>query len=685
MDEAVFSQFPSGLHILDTQLRLLRFNSSAKNRERFPLEGRIGHSMKEILRDFDIDEHTIETAYRLARSVLETGEPVHDFEGRARTFSDPRFEAVFSVSWFRLQDPDGGRVLGVAAVLTDITEQLRAQQRLRLLDRAGTRIGATLDIVRTAQELADAAVPELADVVTVDLLDPVLSGEAPARGESLERLPLRRVGYRSGLDQPDRGLAGVGQISGASLGAQLRHSLADLRPQLVRALDRDPEWLAADPDQVRRLLAVGVHSLMAVPLTARGVVLGLVCLYRCRDPLAYEEGDLVLAAQLAARAALCLDNARLYARELSAARILRLSLRPAEVPEHAALETAQSYVPSGSGGDWFDVIQLSGARVALVVGSTSGRSIQAAAAMGELRAAIRALSGLDLLPDELLSRLHDLVARLGGERRSAARAGPEVEPWRATCLYTVYDPVSRRYSMARAGDQPAPAVVGPDGSAELVHLPEGRALGEGVADYTTVVRTLPEGSVITLYNAALIENSSTEERRRRLDRLREVLAPEGRSLQEACDIILEARSRGRSAHDAVLLLARTRVLDADHLASWVLPNDPAAVSRARRLVAEQLDRWGLEELGFSTELVVSELVTNAVRYSNGPVALRLIRDRALICEVADEAATSPQLRRADDADEGGRGLFIVSQVTQRWGYRPSRRGKAIWTEQALPE
>jgi serine phosphatase RsbU (regulator of sigma subunit)/anti-sigma regulatory factor (Ser/Thr protein kinase) len=477
----------------------------------------------------------------------------------------------------------------------------------------------------------------------------------------------------------------VGEISGASLGSQLRHSLTDLQPQLVRALDRDPEWLGADPDQVRRLLAVGVHSLMAVPLTARGVVLGLVCLYRCREPLAYEDGDLVLAAQLAARAALCLDNARLYARELSAARILRLSLRPAEVPEHAALETAQSYVPSGSGGDWFDVIQLSGARVALVTGATSGRSIQAAAAMGELRAAIRALSGLDLLPDELLGRLHDLVARLGGERRSAARTGPEAQPWHATCLYTVYDPVSRRYSMARAGDQPAPAVIGPDGTAELVRLPAGRALGEGVADYTTVVRTLPEGSVITLYNAALVADSTAEERRSRLERLREAVALGGRSLQEACDLILEARSAGRAAHDAVLLLARTRVLDADHLAAWVLPNDPAAVSRARRLAADQLDRWGLPELGFATELVVSELVTNAVRYSDGPVALRLIRDRALICEVADEAATSPQLRRADDADEGGRGLFIVAQVTQRWGYRPSRRGKTIWTEQALPE
>ena len=681
--EAVFSQFPSGLHILDTGLRIVRFNSSAQHLERFPMEGAVGRPLGEVLRRFDIDEDTIVSAERLARRVLEIGEPERDFVARARTFSDRRYEAVFSVSWFRLQEP-GGQVLGVAAVLADITKQFRARERLRLLDRAGTRIGTTLDIVRTAQELAEAVVPGFADVVTVDLLDPVLGGEAPAPGAPTEHLPLRRVGYLAGDGAPDPDPSGTGELSETSLGSQLRYSLVELRPQLVRHLDHDPEWLSPDPDEVERLLAAGVHSLMVVPLTAREVVLGLVCLYRCRAPLAFEDGDLVLAAQLSARAALCLDNARLYARELLAARILRLSLRPAEVPEHAAVETAHSYLPSGPGGDWFDVIQLSGARVALVVGATSGRSIRAAAAMGELRAAVRALSGLDLPPDELLTRLHDLVTRLDGERHQAGLDSPDEEPWRAVCLYTVYDPVSRTYWMARAGGQPPPIIVGPDGSVEVVAVPEGPILGEGLAEYATGVRTLPEGSVITLYTASLLANAPAGDRQGRLDRLRAILLDPGHSLQQSCELILQARAGGLPGHDAVLLLARTRVLDADQLADWVLPNDPTAVAEARKLAARQLDHWGLPELGFATELVVSELVTNAVRYSNGPVGLRMIRDRALICEVTDEARTAPQLRRADDADEGGRGLYIVAQVTRRWGHRPTGRGKTIWTEQDLP-
>jgi len=682
---AVFSQFPSGLHILDTRLRFLRFNSAAQHNERFSLEGAIGRPLGEVLRRFDIDDTTVLTAERLARQVLATGEPARGFLVHVRLFSDRHAEMVASISWFRLQDP-GGRVLGVAAVITDITEQHRAQERLRLLDRAGARIGTTLGIVRTAQELAEALVPDLADLATVDLLDPVLGGEAAVPGASVEQLPLRRVGHRAteGLTAPGPtppAAPGPAGASGPPLGSRIRHSLTELRPRLVRRLERETEWLAAEPEQVRLLLEAGLGSLIAVPLVARGSVLGVLCLYRHETAIPFEDADLVLAEQLAARAALCLDNARLHTQELSAARILRLSLRPAEVSEHSAVETAYSYLPTGTGGDWFDVIQLSGARVALVTGSTSGRSIRAAAAMGELRAAIRALSALDLQPGELLARLHDLVTRLGGERKRAAGSGTDAPLWRATCLYTVYDPIARTYAMARAGDQPSPAIVTPEGRTEVIDVPEGRTLGEGVPDYTTVVRRLPEGTVVTLYNAALLLENTRQER---VDRLLAALATGDRPLQEVCNAVLGTRAAVGDGHDAVLLMARTRVLGPDQLAAWTLPNDLTAVALARKLTAEQLDRWGLHGLCFATELVVSELVTNAVRYSTGPVLLRMIRDRALICEVTDDAATAPQLRRADDSDEGGRGLYIIAQVTQGWGHRAAGRGKTIWTEQALP-
>ncbi|MEJ8667555.1 GAF domain-containing protein [Streptomyces sp. MS1.AVA.1] len=164
--------------------------------------------------------------------------------------------------------------------------------------------------------------------------------------------------------------------------------MAALEPRLIRRLDQDTEWLALDPVRARALREAGVHSMMVVPLSARGVVLGLVCFYRAQCPDAYEDDDLALAVQLAARTAVCLDNARLYSRDHSAGQLLQFSLRPPEIPAHTAVETAHSYLPSGPSGDWFDVLP------------------RAAAVMGEIRAAIGALAALDLEPDELLERLH---------------------------------------------------------------------------------------------------------------------------------------------------------------------------------------------------------------------------------------------------------------------------------------
>lgn len=462
-------------------------------------------------------------------------------------------------------------------------------------------------------------------------------------------------------------------MSDIAFSAQYRQTLADLRPRMICRLDAENEWLAEESQRLRQLLAAGVHSLMVVPLFVRGAVLGVASFYRMQNPIPYEDDDLALAVRLNARVALCLDNARLRTRETSAARILQLGLRPPEVPVQAAVETAHSYLPSGSAGDWFDVIPLSGARVALVAGDTAGRSTHAAAVMGELRAAISALADLDLAPDELLERLHGLVTRLGGELRGFAEAGTDDLPMRATCLVVFYDPVSRRCTISTAG-HPSPVIAYPDGTMEVVDLPQGPPVGQGLAQYSAVQRELPEGSILVLYNTALLEASPHPTVRERLDRLREELRTEGRTLQAACDAILAVLTGQLPRHDAVLLLGRTRVLDSNHVASWSLTNAPEAVAEARRRATDQLAAWGLQELGFTTQLVVSELVTNAVRYAAGPIEVR-IRDSVLICEVADESSTAPQLRRADDADEGGRGLYITAQVTQRWGYRTAPRAR----------
>ncbi|MCC5474621.1 SpoIIE family protein phosphatase [Streptomyces barringtoniae] len=688
MDEAIlaalFSESPIGLHVLDTQLRIVRFNSAARHIHSFPLKGYLGRPLGELLRDYGVEDADVIES--MVREVLRTGTPKRDVLIRLRSRREPYTEAAASVSWFRLQDAQE-RPLGVAAALLDVTDRYRAQARLALLERASGRIGTSMDLFSTAQELADAAVPEFADTVTVDLLDPVLRGEAPESGPLVGGIPLRRAGWSSMHSIEESGSPMAGEVSGFPAESPFRHSMADLRPRLIGRLDPEAGWLSNEPFRYRLLTAIQVHSMIVTPMRARGLVLGLACFYRWRSPDAYEDDDLTLAEQLTARTALYLDNARQYIRGRSAARLLQPTPRPPEFPVHSAVETAHSYVPCQSGGDWFDVIPLPGGRVALVAGAISGQGTGAVTAMGELRAAIGALAALDLPPDELLERLHELVARLSGQESHPSQDASGSLMMGAHCLYAIYDPVTRQCAMSRAGALRLVAVL-PGGSAELAGIPSGPALGQGMPAYRTAERELPEGSVLILNSTALPRGCSLWDVEGRLDEVSALFAGGRRSLQEACDAVtrvLVHEQPGRPDYDVNVLLARTRAFGPDRLASWELRHEPESASKARKLTADRLTAWEIDELAFTTELVVSELVTNAVRYSDGPIGLRLIRDRTLVCEVTDTSSTVPQLRRAEDTDEGGRGLYLTAQLTQRWGTRPARRGKIIWAEQTIPD
>ncbi|GAA4985661.1 hypothetical protein GCM10025734_09320 [Kitasatospora paranensis] len=465
---ALFAQSPIGLHLLDTRLRLVRVSAAARLIRDFPLGRLVGRSLPEVLEACNVSgpEHV----ERTLREVLETGRPVRDLLVHARSRRRAAAQAVVSVACFRLQDPDG-TVLGVAVAINDITARARAEAGLRLLNRAATGVGTTLDILRTAQEVCDLAVPELADTMAVDVLDSVLRGEAPEPAAVLENAPLRRGGFRSVADPSRQGVPAVGEVGTYPFGTPYRQALADLAPVLIRRLAKDADWL--DPDRRRdaRLLAAGVHSMMVVPMRARGVVLGLACLYRWHTPTPFERTDLALAEQLTSMAALCLDNARLYSRERSVARILQRELRQGSGSGHAAVETAHAYLPAGTGGGWFDVIPLSGARVALTAGDTTGSLVNAAEAMGELRAALAALSDLDLPPDEILERLHDLAGRPHREAE-ADRA------WPASCLYAVYDPVTRICTLSSAG-HPRPSSSTPTARSSCWRCRRAHCSGEG--------------------------------------------------------------------------------------------------------------------------------------------------------------------------------------------------------------
>ncbi|MEU6669653.1 SpoIIE family protein phosphatase [Streptomyces sp. NPDC046727] len=549
-----------------------------------------------------------------------------------------------------------------------------ARERLNMLYDAGVGIGTSLDVTRTAEELAQLAVPRFADFATVDLFDAVLSGEEPRPGTALCRAACAGV-------RKDAPLYPVGErIRWVATSPQAR-ALTTGQSVVVPQLREEPGWRAQDLERTDQVLAYGIHSLITVPLRAGSLVLGVANFWRSQKPQPFDSEELALAEELVARAAVSIDNARRYTREHSMAVTLQRSLLPRTLPEQDALEIAYRYLPaqSGVGGDWFDVLPLSGARVALVVGDVVGHGLHAAATMGRLRTAVHNFSALDLPPDELLGLLDELVGRIDQDETAATGAAVVTG---ATCLYAIYDPVSRVCTVARAG-HPPPALVHPDGSVEFSDVPVGPPLGLGGLPFETAELELAEGSRLVLYTDGLVEDRERDIDEG-LDLLRDALSrTPGASPEDTCRTVLD-RLPARPSDDVALIVARTRVLGADRVAQWQVPSDPAAVSQVRSSVTRKLADWGLDELAFTTELVLSELVTNAIRYGRGPIGVRLLRDRTLICEVSDRSTTSPHLRYAASTDEGGRGLFLVAQLADRWGTRYTPHGKVIWAEQPLP-
>ncbi|MFG2396372.1 SpoIIE family protein phosphatase [Streptomyces lydicus] len=651
------TQSPVGLGIYDTDLRLTWGNAAFIREIGLPLKDFLGVRAEALYPGGEfVTEGYPRTLDGVMQQVLDTGEPVLDLHFVGQQPSEPGPEHVWSCSYYRLLDARG-QVLGVCEDAFDITDRYRAQRRLNLLVAAGRRIGTTLDMTVTAREMTEVAVPDFASLVAVDLVESVLAGEEPGPRDGA--LPtLVRVATRSAGDPPD-------------------------------ASPHDPYRLAYPPGSLpyRSLSSGGMvrgESTMVVPLRAGGAAMGLVTFTREGEPAFFDKGEIALADELVTRTAVSLDNARRFAREHTAALTLQRNLLPQHLPEQSAVDLAYRYLPSddraGVGGDWFDVIELSGTRVGLVVGDVVGHGLEAAATMGRLRTTVRALAQLDLSPDELLSRLDDLVGQTAEDRPGA---GPDDVATGVTCLYAVYDPVSRRCTMARAGHLP-PAVVEPGGGLSFPELPAGPPLGLGGLPFESLEIELPVGSLVALFTDGLVETRDRDVERG-LRTLGRVLTDHDRPLDELCDRALaELLPDGPGADDSALLLVRTRELGVRQVTAWELPAEPAAVGRARELATRQLREWGLEELTYTTELAVSELVTNAIRHASGPLHLRLLRDRTLLTEVSDTGHTSPHLRHAASDDEGGRGLFIVAQLVQRWGTRYTPYGKTIWTEQAFP-
>jgi PAS domain S-box-containing protein len=686
--DGFLTRSPVGMAVLDLQLRYVWMNETLEHLGGVPREQRLGRRLTELLPGLQA-----ETIEGLMHKVLATGEPVIDYEYLGWSWADPHRRHAYSTSFFPLLGVDNSYT-GVCYMVLDVTERWNARQLLSLVNEAGTTIGRTLDVMRTAQELADFAVPRFADFVIVDLLESVLSTEGHGAwlsdaGPAPAKPMMRRAGMSSVREGCPEAVARIGDRADFLPPPHDVHLLTNGEPVLVQVLDPDDDlWIAEEPARAESIRRYGLHSLISVPMRARNTALGLTTFVRSINPVSFQPDDVLLAREVVARAALCVDNARRYTREHTAAVTLQRSLLPHALTGGTALEIASSYLPAdpsgGVGGDWFDVIPLSGARVGLVVGDVVGHGITAAATMGRLRTAVQTLADMEMPPDELLAHLDDLVLRLSEERTHEQEADRSTTEsfLGATCLYAVYDPVTRRCTMARAG-HPPPVVVAPDGQVTFPELPAGPPLGLGGMAFESHELELAENSLIGLYTDGLVEGGHYD-MELGMARLGELLARSDPDLESLCSDVVRQLVPVPQPDDIALLLARTHTLGDDHVVSWEVPVDPAAVSDMRARATRVVETWGLGELTMTTQLIVSELVTNAIRYAEPPIRLRMLRDSRLTCEVADASSTAPRLRHARSTDEGGRGLFLVAQLAHRWGARHTAEGKVIWAEQEIP-
>lgn len=680
--QAVFGQSPFGFLLIDTDLRVRRAN------ERFAsiYGGTVDDHRGKGVYDYLISPEAERVSATLRR-VLETGDSITDMHITGLVpGSDERRH--WSINLYRVHS-GSGRPIGVAWLGLDITarraaarEAAAARRNLALLNEAGSRIGNSLDLETTARELLDVVVPGFCDLATVDLYQGLLAGDETPPGLADGSAELRRVAFASAVsDAPFAGggdPVSMGAVHHFPFNSPCADALRTARPQLVPAEDNG-----------------AIQSTLAVPMVAHDTVVGLAQFSRTKGSEPFGERDRALAWELAARTAVSIDNARLYRREHERALILQRSLLPPGDPEASGLDIACRYLPGNAatevGGDWFDVIELPGNRTALVVGDVMGRGLRAAVAMGELRTAVRTLALLDLEPAEVLSALDEIARGLGtpGGVQQATRAARQPrdadlsEVYLATCIYAVYDSVTRRCTFANAGHLP-PVLVEPGEDALMLDVPPGMPLGVGGEPFEEVEVELPEGSLLALYTDGLVE-SRDHPLDEGLQAFVGALRDPSPQLEDVCDHVLSTLDTHHGEDDIALLMARVQGLPADSVGDWTLPREPRSVGRAREYTRTQLTAWGLEPLIDTTELLVSELVTNALRYGEGEIRLRLLLDRMLVCEVWDAGLVQPRRRRARDTDEGGRGLQLVGLLSAAWGSRRTPRGKTVWFELPLPD
>ncbi|MBC2903066.1 SpoIIE family protein phosphatase [Streptomyces cupreus] len=644
----------------------------------FPGAEELARRLPEILPSMSVGESS-----RIVAQILELGYPVLEFSQNDRVPVTPDWGVPRRAERrARRERAARAAVLGVPVPAEDAEdsedlEYAAVRERLEFLNEVSGRIGSSLDLSRTIVEVSKAVVPRFTDVAGTYLREQVVAGEGFPEGVPDTTTMWHRVAVEH-TDEPGRwdDVVPVGEAMPFPAHTPFFQCMTTGEPVLVPRISEEMGHAIASQFEKRdiRPLITG-RSMLVVPLKARNVVLGFMILLRHPERPVFNDMDRVTGAELAARAGLVLDNARMYTFQESVAETLQDSMLPHIPPRMAGCDIATRYLPGTLlgrvGGDWFDSVKLPGARTALVVGDVMGHGLNSAAMMGQLRTAVQTMAALDLPPAQLLRNLDDLAQRLG-------------DTYLATCLYAVYDPIAGKLQIANAGHIP-PVLVRADGRSELLDLPTGAPIGVGGVPFEAVRVRVEPGDRLVMCTDGLVEVRG-EDIGVGLATLCESAAHPAASMDDACDTIIRAlNTRGGRKDDVALLMARLNGIEPEDVAEWRIALDPVEVGRARAVVREQLHDWGLARHIEVAELLVSELVTNALRHSHSrPVDLRLVRGDTLLCEVDDDDHELPTLMNAGPDDELGRGLRLVSTLAREWGTSRTSAGKTVWFELTLP-
>lgn len=645
----------------------------------FPGAEDLAGKLPEILPSMSVDESA-----RIVGQILELGYPVLEFSQNDRVPVTPDWGVPRRVERRARREraaQAAAQGLPIPREYSDEAEDLEyaaVRERLEFLNEVSGRIGTSLDLSQTIVEVSRAVVPRFTDVAGTYLREQVVAGEGFPDGAPDTTTMWHRVAVEH-TDEPGRwdDVVPVGEAMPFPAHTPFFQCMTSGEPVLVPRISEQMGHAIASQFEKRdiRPLITG-RSMLVVPLKARNVVLGFMILLRHPERVEFNDMDRVTGAELAARAGLVLDNARMYTYQESVAETLQDSMLPHIPPRMAGCDIATRYLPGTLlgrvGGDWFDSVKLPGARTALVVGDVMGHGLNSAAMMGQLRTAVQTMAALDLPPAQLLRNLDDLAQRLG-------------DAYLATCLYAVYDPIASELHIANAGHIPPVLVRAGDGRSELLDLPTGAPIGVGGVPFEAVRVRVQPGDRLVMCTDGLVEMRG-EDIGVGLATLCESAAHPAASMDDACDTIIRAlNTRGGRKDDVALLMARLNGIEPEDVAAWRIGLGPEEVGRARAVVREQLHDWGLARLADTAELLVSELVTNAVRHSHGrPVELRLVRGDTLLCEVDDDDHDLPTLLSAGPFDDAGRGLRVVSMLAREWGTSRTGAGKTVWFELTLP-